>query len=379
MIKMEKLNNPFVIGNYAGEHYFCDRVSESKELIDNILNGRNTVLVSHRRIGKTGLICHCFERPEIRKKYNVFFVDILATMSLQEFVLALGKEIVKSLKPKSSSFFDSLKNIFTSLRGGFKIDAQTGDPTFEISLGDIDSPETTLDEIFKYLGTADKPCVVAIDEFQQIGYYPEKNVEALLRTKIQHCPNCKFIFAGSEKDMLINMFNSPDKPFYQSATFMQIGKIDLEKYTEFVAGLFEENKKKIAESFVETAYNSVDGVTLYIQFIMNELYQIIPQNGEVTQVLYDKSLETLLNKQSFVYTNTLSELTVRQKEVLFALAKEDEICEITSAGFMKKYNLSSTSSIQASLKGLTAKKIISVEDGRYVVSDRLFRLWMRKL
>lgn len=376
---MEKLNNPFVIGNYAGEHYFCDRVSESKELIDNILNGRNTVLVSHRRIGKTGLICHCFERPEIRKKYNVFFVDILATMSLQEFVLALGKEIVKSLKPKSSSFFDSLKNIFTSLRGGFKIDAQTGDPTFEISLGDIDSPETTLDEIFKYLGTADKPCVVAIDEFQQIGYYPEKNVEALLRTKIQHCPNCKFIFAGSEKDMLINMFNSPDKPFYQSATFMQIGKIDLEKYTEFVAGLFEENKKKIAESFVETAYNSVDGVTLYIQFIMNELYQIIPQNGEVTQVLYDKSLETLLNKQSFVYTNTLSELTVRQKEVLFALAKEDEICEITSTGFMKKYNLSSTSSIQASLKGLTAKKIISVEDGRYVVSDRLFRLWMRKL
>lgn len=376
---MEKLNNPFVIGNYAGEHYFCDRVSESKELIDNILNGRNTVLVSHRRIGKTGLICHCFGQPEIRKKYNVFFVDILATMSLQEFVLALGKEIIKSLKPKSSRFFDSLKNIFTSLRGGFKIDAQTGDPTFEISLGDIDSPETTLDEIFRYLSTSEKPCVVAIDEFQQIGYYPEKNVEALLRTKIQHCPNCKFIFAGSEKDMLINMFNSPDKPFYQSATFMHIGKIDLSKYTDFVLGLFEENKKRIDESFVETAYNSVDGVTLYIQFIMNELYQIIPQKCEVTQILYDKSLETLLNKHSFVYTNTLSDLTVRQKEVLFALAKEDENFEITSAGFMKKHNLSSTSSIQASLKGLIAKKIVSVEDGRYVVSDRLFRLWMRKM
>ena len=376
---MVKLNNHFVIGNYAGKHYFCDRVYESKELIDNILNGRNAVLVSHRRIGKTGLICHCFEQPEIRKKYNVFFVDILATMSLQEFVLALGKEIIKRLKPKSSRFFDSLKNVFTSLRGGFKIDTQTGDPVFEISLGDIDSPETTLDEIFRYLSTSEKPCVVAIDEFQQIGYYPEKNVEALLRTKIQHCPNCKFIFAGSEKDMLINMFNSPDKPFYQSATFMQIGKIELDKYKEFVVGLFEENKKKIAESFIETAYNSVDGVTLYIQFIMNELYQIIPQNGEVTQVLYDKSLDILLNKQSFVYTNTLSELTVRQKEVLFALAKEDENFEVTSAGFMKKYNLVSTSSIQASLKGLTAKKIISVEDGRYVVSDRLFRLWMRKL
>ena len=240
---MTKLNNPFVIGSYAGEHYFCDRVSESKELIDNILNSRNTVLVSNRRIGKTGLVCHCFEQPKIKKNYNIFFVDILATASLQEFVLALGKEIIRNLKPKSRKFLDYLKNIFVSLRGGFKIDALTGEPSFELSMGDIASPETTLDEIFKYLANSEKPCIVAIDEFQQIGEYPEKNVEALLRTKIQHCPNCNFIFAGSEADMLINMFDSPDKPFYKSATFMHIGKIDLGKYAEFSIELFKENKK----------------------------------------------------------------------------------------------------------------------------------------
>lgn len=373
---MTKLNNPFVIGNYAGEHYFCDRVSESKELIDNILNSRNTVLVSNRRIGKTGLICHCFEQPEIKKNYNIFFVDILATASLQEFVLALGKEIIRNLKPKSRKFFDYLKNIFVSLRGGFKIDAMTGEPSFEISMGDIDSPETTLDEIFKYLNASEKPCIVAIDEFQQIGQYPEKNVEALLRTKIQHCPNCNFIFAGSEADILINMFNSPDKPFYKSATFMHIGKIDFVKYAEFAIGLFEENKKKITKEFVATAYNSVDGVTLYIQFIMNELYQIVPQNKEVTQQLYDTALTTLLNKQSFVYINMLADMTTNQKEVLFALAKEGNATEVTSSSFINRYNLKSASSVQSSLKGLITKKIVAKEDGNYVISDRLFRLWL---
>ncbi len=376
---MKSLNNPFVIGNYAGEHYFCDRVSESKELINNILNGRNTVLVSHRRIGKTGLISHCFEQPEISKNYNVFFVDILATSSLQEFVLALGKEIIQTLKPKSKKFFDYFKNIFVSLRGGFKIDAQTGEPSFEIGLGDIESPETTLDEIFKYLGNADKPCVVAIDEFQQIGYYPEKNVEALLRTKIQHCPNCNFIFAGSEADMLINMFNSQDKPFYKSATFMEIGKIDLEKYKEFVIRLFAENKKNISERFVEKAYSSVDGVTLYIQFIMNELYQIIPVNGSVTDELYDKALNILLDKQSFVYTNILSDMPLRQKEVLFAMAKEKSSAEVMSSKFIDTYNLKSSSSVQASLKGLLTKKIVAKENGNYVISDRLFKLWLIKM
>lgn len=376
---MKSLNNPFVIGNYAGEHYFCDRVSESKELINNILNGRNTVLVSHRRIGKTGLICHCFEQPEISQNYNVFFIDILATTSLQELVLALGKVIIKTLKPKSEKFFDYFKNVFVSLRGGFKIDAQTGEPSFEIGLGDIESPETTLDEIFKYLGNADKPCVVAIDEFQQIGYYPEKNVEALLRTKIQHCPNCNFIFAGSEADMLINMFNSQDKPFYKSATFMEIGKIDLEKYTEFVIRLFAENNKKISERFVEKAYRSVDGVTLYIQFIMNELYQIIPVNGSVTDDLYDKALNILLDKQSFVYTHMLSDMTLRQKEVLLAMAKDNHGAEVMSSSFINTHNLNSSSSVQSSLKGMISKKIIAKEDGKYVISDRLFGLWLKKM
>lgn len=376
---MKSLNNPFVIGSYAGKHYFCDRVNESKELIDNVLNERNTVLVSHRRIGKTGLICHCFEQPAIRKNYNVFFVDILATTTLQEFVLAFGKEIIKKLKPQSRKFVDYLKNIFTSLRGGFKIDTQTGEPSFEIGIGEIESPETTLDEIFKYLGSSDKPCVVAIDEFQQIGYYPEKNVEALLRSKIQHCPNCKFIFAGSEAGMLINMFNSQDKPFYKSAVFMEIGKIDLDKYKKFAVGLFKENKKEIAERFIEKAYYSVDGVTLYIQFIMNELYQIIPENSAVTDSLYDKALNILLDKQSFVYNNMLSDMTMRQKEVLFAVAKDDGSANILSSDFVKNNNLQSASSIQSSVKGLMSKKVISKEEGHYVISDRLFRLWLRRI
>ena len=375
---MAKPNNPFVIGNYAGSHYFCDRIEESKELIDNILNGLNTVLVSHRRIGKTGLICHCFDQSAIKKNYRVFFVDILATTSLREFVMLLGKEIITSLKPKSKKLTDALKNVFMSLRGGFKMDALTGEPSFELSLGEIESPETTLDEIFKYLGNADMPCVVAIDEFQQIGKYAEKNVEALLRTKIQHCPNCHFIFAGSEPDMLINMFNSQDKPFYKSAVFMEIGRIELDRYAEFVIRLFKEDHKVIEKDYVIKAYDSVDGVTLYVQFIMNELIQVIPTDGKVTLELYDKALSVLLNKQSFVFTNVLSDLSIRQKEVLYALAKEGRVEDVLSGNFIRKHALKSASSVQSALKGLLSKKVIAKEDGCYVISDRLFRLWLNR-
>lgn len=373
---MAKLNNPFVIGTYAGEHYFCDRVAESKELISNILNGRNTVLVAHRRLGKTGLIRHCFEQPEIKKDHYVFFIDILATSSLEEFVLALGKEIINSLKPKSRKFLESLKNVFVSLRGGFRIDAITGEPAFELEIGDVVSAKTTLDEIFDYLNKADKPCVVAIDEFQQIGEYPESNIEALLRTKIQHCPNCHFIFAGSEPDMLINMFNNQDKPFYKSADFMQIDRIDLKKYTEFAMGLFSEHLKQIPAEIVHCAYHAVDGVTLYVQFIMNELFQLVAPHKTATHDDYLNAVDILLRKHSFVFQNTLSSLSLKQKELLYALARENRPVELTSSEFINKYRLRSASSVQSALKGLVSKKIITKENEFYVIVDRLFRLWL---
>lgn len=376
---MKELNNPFVIGKYAGEHYFCDREIESNELIDNLLNSRNTVLVSERRLGKTGLICHCLGQKNIAKNYNIFSFDIYATNSFQEFVYVFGKEITKKLKPKGKKIIEKFLNIFTSLRGNFKIDANTGEPSFELSIGDIVSPETTLDEIFSYIDNSEKPCIVAIDEFQQIGKYSESNVEALLRTKIQHCPNCTFIFAGSEKDMLINMFNSAAKPFYQSATFMQLDKIDFEKYKTFAIGLFEENKKNISEDFVKLAYSKADGVTLYIQMIMNELYSITPKNGCVTQELFDMSFDTLLKKQSFMYVNILSDISIRQKELLFAIAKEGKANEITSGNFIKKYNLKSASSSQASLKGLIDRRLVNKDKDCYLISDRLFRWWLLTL
>lgn len=81
---------------------------------------------------------------------------------------------------------------------GFKLDAITGEPTFDIGLGDIQSPQITLDEIFNYLESADKPCIVAIDEFQQIGTYAEGNIEALLRTKFSNADRrCSFSLAAS--------------------------------------------------------------------------------------------------------------------------------------------------------------------------------------
>jgi len=65
--------------------------------------------------------------------------------------------------------------MISSLRPAFKLDVLTGAPMFDIGIGEIVKPEYSLEQIFTYLESANKHCVIAIDEFQQIAKYPEKN------------------------------------------------------------------------------------------------------------------------------------------------------------------------------------------------------------
>ena len=135
---MENLTvlNPFVVGRYVSDKYFCDREKETEFLIKQIENGRNIALISPRRMGKTGLIRHCFHQNCLSDNYYTFFVDIYATSSLAEFVYLLGKTIYEELKPKKTVWAEKFFQIITSLRVGFKMD---GDKKvrFAKSTGDI--------------------------------------------------------------------------------------------------------------------------------------------------------------------------------------------------------------------------------------------------
>lgn len=97
--------NPFVVGRYVSDRYFCDRKDETAQLLKHIWNGRNVALISPRRMGKTGLIHHCFGQDRLAS-YHTFFVDIYATTSLAELVYLLGKAIYDELKPRSSKWVD---------------------------------------------------------------------------------------------------------------------------------------------------------------------------------------------------------------------------------------------------------------------------------
>ena len=368
--------NPFVVGKYLSDKYFCDRSEETAFLRKQIQNGRDVALISPRRIGKSGLIQHFFNQPDIKEQYYTFFVDVYATTSFAEFVYLLGKEIYEQLKPLSTQWKERFFQIISSFRVGFKLDPMTGTPSLDLGLGDIQTPQATLDEIFAYIEEADKPCVIAIDEFQQIGEYAEKNVEALLRTKIQRCHRAQFIFAGSKRHMMSNMFNSPSKPFYQSAISMGLEPIPVDIYSDFAMNLFEERGKRIEREVVEEVWRMFNGYTWFVQMMMNELFALTMPNGACTREMIDEARRNVIMSQENSYKDIMSQLPPKQKIVLQAIAKEGLAQNITSSKFIKKYNMTSASSVQAAVKLLLKNDLITQTDIGFRVYDFFLSEWL---
>jgi len=370
------IQNPFVVGKYLSDKYFCDRSQETDLLRKQIQNGRNVTLISPRRIGKSGLIQHFFNQDDIKEQYYVFFVDIYATTSLAEFVYTLGKEIYAQLKPQATVWKEKFFQIISSFRVGFKLDTLSGMPTFDLGLGDILVPQTTLDEIFAYIEEADKPCIIAIDEFQQINTYAEKNTEALLRTKIQLCRRAQFIFSGSKRHTMSNMFNSPSKPFYQSAISMSLEPIPIHVYADFAANLFEERDRHIDRQTIEMVWSQYEGYTWFIQMMMNELYALTPPHATCTTERIAEARHNVIAAQEGSYKDLLSNLPPRQKMILQAIAKERVATNITSAKFVKKYNLHSASSVQSAVKLLLKNDMLTQTDTGFRVYDFFLADWL---
>ncbi|MBQ5983108.1 MAG: ATP-binding protein [Prevotella sp.] len=370
--------NPFVTKGYTGPEFFCDREKETNDLVQLLSNGNNMALISPRRLGKTDLIHHCFAQPTLAGKYFTFIIDIYATNSLGDFVDVLGQAIFEELKPFGRKVWERFYSCLHSVQQQISFDIN-GNPVWGIGMGTYVNPSTTLDEIFSYLSSAEKPCLVAIDEFQKIVDYPNgENIEAALRTHVQRCPNATFLFSGSKRHLMFEMFMSPSRPFYQSVITMGLKPIPEDKYAIFAERLFVQYGKSLDKDVIHEVYSRFDGVTSCLQRVMNVLF-LTTENGGICHIgMIDDAINYIIDLSSEYYEMLFSQMSEKQRGMFLAIASERRAKGITSGSFVRKYRLPSVSSAVSALRGLLEKDFVTKENDEYYVYDHFFQLWLEK-
>ena len=369
-------NNPFLIEGYLSPDFFCDRTDETALLTRHITNRCNVALIAPRRLGKSGLIHNCFYQKEIREQYHCIYIDIYDTKNLSEFVYVLGKGILTTLKPKGRKAWETFLNMLQSLKSTISFDIN-GNPEWSVGIGDIQTPDITLDEIFAYLDKAGKPCLVAIDEFQTIAGYPEKTVEATLRKRIQNCHNARFIFSGSKRHMMALMFTSQSRPFYHSSSIMGLEPIIQQIYLEFANRHLAKAGKEISDEAFSYLYQRFDGITWYIQYVLNMLYTSLSDESILHEDDVRHCIDSILAQQRFAHQALLFQLTSRQKQVLTAIAKENETASLMSQEFLHKYRLGA-STVQGAVKTLLDRDFITHDNGVYRLCDKFLEYTLRE-
>lgn len=370
--------NPFLIKGYKSPEYFCDRIEETETLLRNIRNGADTTLISPRKYGKTGLIYHLFDIIQREKMpIETLYVDIFATRSMSDFIKVMAEAVLKKF-PEKSAIGSKFLTFIKSLRPVISYDTLTGIPQIQINYQLTAEKEHTLGGLLEFIDSQGIEIVLAIDEFQQITEYPEKNIEALLRTHIQQMHNTHFIFCGSKRTIMTEMFLSARRPFFSSSKVMSLGKIDRETYKQFIKAHFEQGGMSIETDALEYIMDWTQGYTFYTQTLCNAIYGMQPDTIGMEEV--KKACVDILEGLTDNYLQYRELVTPAQWNFLIAVAKEGIVEQPTSTQFLSKYNIGGATSAKRMTKSLSEKELLLPIVGKkrtaYQIYDIFFLRWI---
>ena len=372
--------NPFILSPHTPKALFCDRERETYDLVQYLENGANITLISPRRYGKTGLIYHVFDTLEEKgQDYETYYVDIYATRSFDDFVTLLAEAVYGKLTGKSAirAFLEVLK----AVRPVVSPDPISGVPQLSFTFQNDLEKRYSLKAIMDHLEHRKKKVVVAIDEFQQVRTYEGIQLEALLRSCIQPLQYVQFIFSGSRRHVMSDIFIGEKSPFYESASIYPLDKIPHDSYFAFIRKQFEAQGKHIMDDAVDAILEWTRRHTYYTQFLCNRVFQATRKEATLLDVF--RCADVILDENADSFLERRSLLTTKQWDYLIAIAKEETLTRPTSSEFLQKYRLGAPSSSLRTLESLVEKELVletkTPEGSAYRVYNVFLSRWLERL
>lgn len=374
------MQNPFAYGKEVSGGNFWNRKKEIKELYRDIINGQNVIIFSQRRFGKTSLIKEVFNVCQ-RKGILTIYVDLYPVLEEEGFVCTYAKAVAETMLGNLEKQLKRVISFFQKIQPSFSVDKE-GKMACSVSITKQDfvpALEDVLASVERYAKSKNKKVAVCFDEFQQIGQFKTDRIEKIMRSIIQKQKNVAYIFMGSKKHLIFDMFNNSHRSFYRSGKSFPLEKIEEKKLCSFVKDKFINSKKSIQDKLIEEIVNICEGHPYYIQYLCHITWEKVLDKKKVSRSDFLDSLDLLLKREASTYEATWDLLTVKQKQALKALSKVEVKEKIFSAEFLQKHNLGSASSLQRTLSSLIEKDLIDRERENYSVIDVFLKRWLFQL
>lgn len=364
--------NPFKYGRVVGEEDFCPRPALLKQLVAFIRSGQNVVLQGERRMGKTSLIHEAVGRF---KNCRMLYIDLLEIKTADDLCRRMVKALV-SMEQRAGLLEKILKSL-AQLRPVVSIDPLTGHPSITLDAAVTLKP----DSIDGILDLADsvhkrKSIVAVFDEFQDVLNTPDSSeILALLRSKIQFHKTLPYIFAGSVRNKMTDIFTNPESPFFKSAASMDVGPLDSAAFGRFIADKFKLGKRTISKDLILEIQDIAENVPGDVQELCGAIWETTSHGDAISKANIGPALELIYSRETKGYEAALVQLTGQQLKCLVGLARMGGKSPQSSA-FVQGAGFTLPASVKKALNRLIRLKVVYQHQGEYKFVNPFFKSWL---
>lgn len=357
---------------------FCNRQAEREQLKNNIQICHHTLLISPRRYGKTSLVKYAVEELDILYGETDLFIAVDAKQ-IEQQILAAIKNIMQTVSTSIEQTIFNVAQFFKKINTKWTVGTQ-GVEIVLIPDRQAPSPMTiieALQALEDLLKKKNQRAVLFIDEIQEIGEVAEgKGIEGAIRHVAQEAQHIAFIFSGSKRHLLANMFYDKARPLYKLCDRIRLERISEADYQKHLNALA---KKRWGNTFSEEALAAIFNFTECHPFYLNALclrlwttdLKKIPTSDVVEQYW-----NVLVAEERQEIIRELETLSTGQRKILIAIAQGHNTA-LTGKIFLRKMGLTS-SSVSEALKKLELRDYIEKnENGEYHCIDPMFATALR--
>lgn len=375
---MAKYLSPFQFGTLATNENFIDR-QEDRALLKQLLSSHiNVMLISPRRWGKSSLVKRAMsELADEDNNVRICYIDAFSIGSESEFYRTFASQVIACASSKMERWIEDAKKFLTGVIPQVVVSDQITDfMAFDLKYVPQERDKMAILQLPELLAKEKGiRIIVCIDEFQQLANLPEyKDMEGKMRSVWQQQQLTSYCLYGSKRNMMLNIFNNSNSPFYRFGQVIFMQKIAKEHWIPFILSSFAKTGKSISEEMAERICDAVVCHSWYLQQLCYFIWSFTV--SEVTEDIYQLGLKQVLNINTPMFQNDTENLSSTQIEMLKAIANGEQ--HFSSQAVKQIYNLGNPNTIVKNRKTLQNKDIIEKQNDAFGFVDPIYRLWFKE-
>jgi len=364
--------NPFKYGTIVSGRDFCGRKTLLKQIIGYIESSQHIAILGERRVGKSSAV---YEAVLKSNECRLLYVDLLGSKSIDVLCRRILRAIV--ILEQKTKWFDKILKTLSYLRPSISVDPITSMPTVSFDAS-AEMKANSIPEVLTLIESLGRKrrLVVVFDEFQDILNLENSNEAlALLRSNIQFQSDIPYIFVGSIRHKMDEIFTHHDSPFFKSAIPLTVDPLPYEDFSGFLKKKFTTGQRKIDDKVLKKVFEIANNISGDIQQLCEALWEVTSEKDIISLDKLKNALELIFAREQKSYENYISLLTNIQFRCLMAIAREGGK-SVFSVSFMKAAGFNNPSSVRRAVTRLIKLNILFESGGEYRFINPFFRAWL---